>query len=55
MQNSKTLTSKALRVMYQLWQLLKEVESPVHIFFYLFDSLVASILHYGLNMGFHAG
>ena len=47
MQNSKTLAGKALRAMHQLWQLLKEVESPVHICFNLFDSLVASVLNYG--------
>ena len=47
MQNSKTLAGKALRAMHQLWQLLKEVEYPVHICFNLFDSLVASVLNYG--------
>ena len=47
MQNTKTLSGKALRAMHQLWQLIKEVETPLNISFKLFDSLVASVLNYG--------
>ena len=47
MQNTKTLSGKALRAMHQLWQLIKEVETPLNISFKLFDSLVASALNYG--------
>ena len=34
----------------QKWQHLKEVESPVHICFNLFDSLVALVLNYGSDI-----
>ena len=47
MQNSETLYGKALRALHQLWQILKDVESPLNISFNLFDSLVASVLNYG--------
>ena len=47
MQNAKTLSGKALRAMHQLWQLLKDVESPLHISFNLFYSLVESVINYG--------
>ena len=46
MQNSKTLSGKALRALHQLWQILKDAESPLNISFNLFVSLVASVLNY---------
>ena len=50
MHNNKTLAGKALRAMHQLWQILKEVESPFNISFNLFDTLVASVLNYGAEV-----
>ena len=50
MHNNKTLAGKALRAMHQLWQILKEVESPFNISFNLFDTLVASMLNYGAEV-----
>ena len=47
MQNAKFLSDKALKAMHALFQILKEVETPVNIMLNLFDSLVASILNYG--------
>ena len=47
MQNAKFLSDKALKAMHALFQIVKEVETPVNIMLLLFDSLVASILNYG--------
>ena len=41
------LLDKALKAMQALFQILKEVETPVNIMLLLFDSLVVSILNYG--------
>ena len=48
---AKSLSGKVLRAMRQLWQLLKDVEPPLHISFNLFDSLLASVLNYGSEVG----
>lgn len=50
MQNTKTLCGKALKAMHQLLQLIKEIETPIAITLKLFDSLVASVLHYGCEV-----
>ena len=47
MQNAKFLSDKALKAMHALFQIVKEVETPVNIMLQLFDSLVASVLNYG--------
>lgn len=49
-QNTKTISAKALKAMHQLLQIINEVETPVNIAFKLFDSLVASVLHYGCEV-----
>ena len=40
-------SDKALKAIHALFQILKQVETPVNIMLHLFDSLAASILNYG--------
>ena len=47
MQNAKFLSEKALKAMHALFQIVKDVETPINIMLHLLDSLVASILNYG--------
>ena len=47
MQNAKYLADKALKAMHSLFDITKDVDTPVNIMLQLFDSLVVSILNYG--------
>ena len=47
MQNAKFLSEMALKAMHALFQIVKDVETPINIMVHLFDSLVASFLNYG--------
>ena len=47
MQNAKYLSYKALKAMHSLFDITKDVDTPVNVMLQLFDSLVASILNYG--------
>ena len=47
MQNTKHLAGKALKAMHSLFDITRDVDTPVNIMLILFDSLIASILNYG--------
>ena len=44
-QNAKYLSDKALKAMHSLFDITKDVNTPVNVMLQLFDSLVASILY----------
>ena len=46
MQHAKYLSDKALKTMRSLFDITKDVDTPVNAMLPLFDSLVASILNY---------
>ena len=50
-QDAKYLADKALKATHSLFDVTKDVETPVHVVLQLCDSLVVSILYYGCNMG----
>ena len=46
-QNAKYLADKALKAMHSLFNITKDIDTPINILLQLFDSLIASILYYG--------
>ena len=46
-QNAKYLADKALKAMHSLFNITKDIDTPINILLQLFDSVVASILYYG--------
>ena len=47
MQNTKHLADKALKAMHSLFDITRDVDTPVNIMLKLFDSHIVSILNYG--------